>query len=78
MQWTHPMCEACWVNERGTWERLPDGSGEYLSALRMPVLLRRDDPKVEQCAYCGRPTFVGLFVRADPTTLPFPAKEDEG
>ena len=34
------------------------------------------DSDVQTCAFCGKPTSAGIFVRADPRTVPFPAQSD--
>lgn len=73
LSWTQPQCEACWVEANAEWI----GEG-VLTSLRVPVMLRPDpdEARVEQCAWCGCATFVGIYVRVDPTTVPYPrAKE---
>jgi len=57
VSWSQPMCLRCWV------DRHPDG--------RPPVTLVTPPP--DRCAWCGRPTFAGIYVRADPSTLPYPS-----
>jgi hypothetical protein len=54
-----PICLPCW---RTDW---PDGG------------MNRDPPRVsgwpkETCCLCARPTNNGIYVRVDPTTVPFP------
>ena len=73
--WTQPCCEACWINREGEWEALPDGQGEILTALRKPVMVK--DTEVERCAFCGGPTFIGIYVRANPDDVPYPAEARE-
>lgn len=52
-EWTHPMCEDCWVTtqERGA---LPH---------------RLVHPEAETCCWCGRPTSAGIYYRADSRRL---------
>lgn len=30
----------------------------------------------ETCCYCGRPTEIGIYVRVDPATVPYPQDDD--
>jgi hypothetical protein len=70
LSWNQPRCESCWFEVEGDWD------GDHLLAVRRPV--RRPGPTViEQCAWCGRPTFIGIFVRADPASVPFPRLQRE-
>jgi ribosomal protein L24E len=32
---------------------------------------------VEQCAFCGRETKSGIYVRQDPATVPYPTKDND-
>lgn len=73
-QWTHPQCEACWTEENSEWEELPDSKAQVLKSVRIPVRVK--EPELEQCCTCGCPTFVGIFVRKDPSEVPFPASEE--
>lgn len=62
--WTHPICERDWVIRQG---------------FRQPVRLR--DPAdqrsgAEVCAFCGYPTWAGIFTRADPKEVPYPHLEE--
>jgi hypothetical protein len=63
MNWNQPQCERCWVDTH------TDDDGN----LRVPVRLSfvGDDPDV--CAWCGYPTWAGIYVRADPSTVAFPS-----
>lgn len=56
MSFTQPICEECW------WEQHASD----------PARLREDVRDDEICAFCGRPTFSGIYVRVDPSTVPFP------
>lgn len=67
MPWKNvPCCEACWIQREGEWVpygRTDDGAPlEQLTSLRKPV--RMVDPPLEQCGFCGKPTFIGIYVRA--------------
>lgn len=71
--WTQPQCEACWI-EKNTEIREIDG--EAHTVVRQPTTFKNpDNPSIEQCAWCGRMTIMGIFVRVDPTTVPFPSEE---
>lgn len=58
MNWTQPMCERCWFDQRGN-----------VMPTRVNAL-----PPAERCAWCGRPTVAGIYVRQDPTAVPYPAE----
>lgn len=34
------------------------------------------EPTVERCCKCGTPTQSGIYVRLDPTRVPYPSEED--
>lgn len=67
-----PMCEACWIESQGVTaaqfgvDHGEDGwpAGLFLPMVRRPVLI---DPgqHLYQCAWCGKPTFVGCWVRVE-------------
>lgn len=63
--WQAPICERDWClqhgGETGPWQQ--------------PVRVRFHT--TEQCAFCGFPTWAGIFVRADPTTVPYPKEETD-
>lgn len=61
--WTQPQCERCWVL------RHTDDDGN----VREPVRSIAGTGPAEVCAWCGMPTWVGIYVRADPATLAYPA-----
>jgi hypothetical protein len=68
LSWTQPCCERCWV-ERHHLEGEP---------IKLPVRVRSEDPyNTEQCCYCGNPTWVGIFVRVDPTTVDYPMEKED-
>lgn len=60
-------CERCWCIREGEWEHMPtDPELQRLVNLRQPVMIRPDiDFRVETCAFCGWPTFCGIFVRTE-------------
>lgn len=64
MGWTQPLCEPCWIAEHHTVDL--DGS----TSVRRPV--RSLDTDLEVCCRCGNLTVAGIYVRADPATVPFP------
>lgn len=75
MNWNQPICEACWIVNEGVWVQHPDDEVPVLQSVRKPVLFR--EAGIEQCCVCGNPTIVGIYVRKDPTTVPFPKGETE-
>lgn len=70
LSWNCPCCEACWIEREAVWDENHD---DVFVGLRLPVRLL--EPDLERCAFCGNPTFIGVYVRQDPTTVPYPAKE---
>lgn len=73
-RWTHPQCEACWIDRQGHWEPAGELDGEPVSILRSvrrPALIQYpadETPPVEQCCFCGSPTIIGIYVRYDPAS----------
>ena len=37
---------------------------------------RMVEPDVERCSWCGRRTRSGIYLRADPASVPYPASDD--
>lgn len=74
--WNQPMCERCWIEAEGEWDLSTDGNEtwEVLVKVRKPA--RLTDPVVEQCAWCGNPTIFGVYKRADPNEVRYPAPDD--
>lgn len=66
--WNQPQCEACWIDQNTYLDP------ERGVVVRVPYLLRQ--PRPEQCAWCGTDTIIGLYVRADPNEVPYPAPDD--
>lgn len=62
MSWTQACCEDCWVVREGA---------------RRPHRLTGERFRNQQCCFCGRITHGGIFVRVDPATVRFPAKEEK-
>lgn len=63
LRWTQPCCDACW--------------GHYFEARgqnHQPITVTH--PEREQCAWCGEDTHSGIYVRADPNSVPYPASYD--
>lgn len=69
MSWTQPMCERDWIKQQSKWD------GDVLLSIRIPVIVL--DRGIEQCAWCGEPTVVGIFVRVDPSTVPYPREVED-
>jgi hypothetical protein len=61
VNWRQPICTECW---------------ETRNPGRIPVRLRSRPWTVEQCSFCGHRTGAGIFVRAHPDSVPFPAADD--
>lgn len=66
MSWTQAQCEACWIRENFAVD------GDAIE-VRVPVLLT--EKELEICCDCGKPTIIGLYVRKDPKTVPYPKEE---
>lgn len=60
--WNQPCCNTCWT------ARWPD---------REPTRFNEEYRIVETCAFCGDPNDSGIYVRANPNEVPFPAKDEE-
>ena len=61
MNWNQPFCDLCFKAEQ------PD---------REPTRIVPQSRSIEACCMCGRDTLSGIYVRRDPATVYFPAKED--
>lgn len=62
MNWNQPSCDVCFE------ARNPDRV-----AVRLSELARR----TEFCAWCGQVNRSGIYVRAHPSSVPFPAADDD-
>lgn len=69
--WNAPICESCWIDRAATWDMTEDPP--VLLQVRVPTTVLH--PSLEQCGFCGGPTVVGIYVRADPKLVPYPPKE---
>ena len=76
LSWTQAQCEACWIDTEGEWEDVGDDTS-VLTGCRMPTVMIASERQVEQCAWCGNPTIMGIYKRVDPTTVPYPKEKDE-
>ena len=70
--WTQPVCTHCWVAENS----VPDDDGGAL--IRQPNRLKIEGfmEALQRCCKCGRATTSNIFVRIDPTTVPYPSEEE--
>lgn len=75
MNWTQPLCEACWVKKYSVIPGMSNGRRATLLRLPHRVVLPDETP-LEICAYCGALTFVGIYIRAHPATVPYPSDDD--
>ena len=71
LSWTQPQCEACWIEQNMT------HGDDAVFSIRRPTVLVQEHTHIEFCAWCGKPTIMGIYVRADPKTVPYPSKDDE-
>lgn len=71
MNWNQPVCEQCWITEHAIYALDTRG----VVGVKLPTVVRGNDVEVEQCCRCGSPTIMGVYVRIDPRTVPYP-KED--
>ena len=78
--WNQPCCERCWIDEHAVWagdddeDDLWEHMWQRLISIRLPHVVL--ESPVERCAFCGHPTFIGVYVRHDPNDVPFPAKRE--
>jgi hypothetical protein len=63
MSWTQPICAARWNQDYGS-----QGKGRIIDV----DLDENGSGDPEQCCYCGKTTVCGIFVRIDPSTVPYP------
>ena len=68
LSWDQPICERCWLLRDDNWTE---------DSVRIPVRISDDSGYLHQCAFCGYPTFVGIYVRQDPSTVQFPREKEE-
>lgn len=74
--WNQPICERDWIAQNAVWDPASGSrDSERLVSVNMPVRLR--EPELERCSWCGRPTIFGVYVRADPASVLFPALADQ-
>lgn len=71
LSWTHPICTEDWVQLH----HKVDDDGNLL--IRTPTKVKLDEFDPKMCAYCGRLTSAGIFVREDPAKVLFPAMKDD-
>jgi hypothetical protein len=59
MSWTQPICDPCFSTQEPS---------------RDPVRLQPHAREVERCCMCGRDTLSGIYVRRDPSKVPYPLR----
>lgn len=69
LSWTQPTCERCWIQQHAGYN-----DEDYLVSIDRPVLVK--EPDLEQCSFCGSPTIVGIYTRADPSTVAYPKEKE--
>jgi len=70
LSWTQPTCERCWIIQNAEWE-----DNDRLVGVNRPVMVM--EAELEICSYCGFPTIVGIYTRADPATVRYPKEKDD-
>lgn len=74
MTWNQPQCTDCWVGANSTPAADDDGG----LMIRQPVRVNDEwADALRVCSFCGRVTASGIFVRADPRSVPYPASDDD-
>lgn len=69
--WNQNCCTDCWIGLHGRVRE--DGGYE----VREPHRVASEGAWLPvRCSFCGRQTTSGIFVRADPRTVPYPADEE--
>lgn len=63
--WNQPQCERCWAVLHT----------DEMGRIREPVRALTGTGPAEQCAWCGMPTWAGIWVREDPSKVLFPARK---
>jgi hypothetical protein len=58
MGWRQNICDDCWA------EQEPG---------REPIRLKEEFRETERCSWCGKFTTSGIYRRADPASVPYPA-----
>lgn len=70
--WTQPICTDDWVQQN----HKPDPEGIGI-LIKTPTKVKQDEFTPEMCAFCGRLTSAGIFVREDPGKVLFPARKGD-
>jgi hypothetical protein len=70
LSWTQPTCEACWIAQHSEYD-----TNDMVVAVDKPVMVK--EVQLERCAFCGAPTIVGIYTRADPATVTYPREKNE-
>jgi hypothetical protein len=68
LSWTQPTCEACWLKKN----TIVGADNEFI--VRRPTMVK--EAELERCSYCGAPTIVGIYTRADPATVTYPREKE--
>ena len=76
LSWKVPCCETCWFEIRGEWTTERIGGRQVERLVNVPMPTRASEPVLEKCGYCGGPTIFGVYRRQDPSTVPYPKKEE--
>ena len=70
LSWNQPCCERCWAEDKGV--RIIDDVDQMVDPIRVTNVT-----EAEKCAFCGFPTWVGIWIRQDPATVPYPHKDSD-
>jgi hypothetical protein len=68
LTWTQPCCERCWIDRHRV---------DLDGATEVPQPVHGLPPELEACCFCGLLTIMGVYVRIDPTSVPFPRDDPE-
>jgi hypothetical protein len=70
---SQPLCEACWIVEKG--ETLIGEDGDPVLC-HVPQPTRAMFSGLEECCECGNPTISGIYVKKDLLKVRFPSIDD--
>ena len=76
MNWNQPICERCWIDRQTEAVWKPSYTILSYANMKLPVVIQREETKIERCSYCGKPTFLGAYIRDNPEKVPYPREEE--
>jgi sulfatase maturation enzyme AslB (radical SAM superfamily) len=70
MSWQSvPQCERCWIEANSTYDTFvtsAETAEQRIVNIKMPFVMQQ--PVAEVCHFCGEPTIIGIYVRAEVNT----------